>query len=138
MITKIYSKIDPTELLHMIVTKQNNPSGRTDIVDPKEHIQCALLRPEKGTTYKAHKHFDRLRMPHVYRPQESWCVIKGTVKVYLYDVDDTLLHTDTLGEGDISITLNGGHNYEILSDNCYVYEYKTGPYIDQQSDKIFI
>jgi cupin fold WbuC family metalloprotein len=138
MITKIYSQVDPAKLLHIVVTKANNAQGRTDIIDPMEHIQCAILRPEKGTKYRPHKHFHRLRSQHIYIPQESWVVIKGTVKVYLYDLNDQLLHTDTLSEGDASFTLEGGHTYEIMSDNTFVYEYKTGPYLGQEADKIFI
>ena len=65
-------------------------------------------------------------------------VVSGSVKVYFYDLDDSLLYTTTLNPGDASITLEGGHTYEILSDETLVYEYKTGPYQGQELDKVFI
>ena len=65
-------------------------------------------------------------------------MIKGRVKFYFYDLDDKLLDTIILEQGDASFTLEGGHNYEILEDDTIVYEYKTGPYEGQQKDKVFI
>jgi hypothetical protein len=73
-----------------------------------------------------------------YIPQESWVVIRGMVQVEMYDLDNTLLHTDVLEPGDISVTLEGGHNYLIMADDTLVYEYKTGPYKGQEKDKTFI
>ena len=65
-------------------------------------------------------------------------VISGLVKVFFYDLDDALLYTTKLKPGDASITLEGGHTYEILSDETLVYEYKTGPYQGQALDKVFL
>jgi hypothetical protein len=36
------------------------------------------------------------------------------------------------------MTFEGGHTYEALEDDTVVYEYKTGPYQGQESDKIFL
>lgn len=133
----IYSRIEPTKILHIIVRKRDVQPGRTDIVEPQEFIQCAALRLPKDTTFKAHKHLERTRS-ELYRPQESWAVITGLVEVILYDIDDSLLHTDMLEPGDISITICAGHTYKILAENTLVYEYKTGPYRGQETDKVFI
>ena len=65
-------------------------------------------------------------------------VIKGSVKCFFYDLDDKLIQTEILNAGDCSITLSGGHNYEILEEETVVYEYKTGPYEGQIKDKVFI
>lgn len=133
----IYSYIQPEKLLHMIIRRHDVPQGRADLVPREQFLQCAALRLEKGMTFKPHKHLwhrfngDRL-------PQEAWVVIKGSVKVFYYDIDDTLLHTDIICEGEMSLTIEGGHNYEILSDNSFVLEFKTGPYFGQETDKIFI
>ena len=70
--------------------------------------------------------------------QESWVVIKGSVKAILYDLDDTIIAEELLEPGDISITLRGGHNYYCMTDDTLVYEYKTGPYYGQEKDKQFI
>ena len=69
--------------------------------------------------------------------QESWVVLEGRVKFYFYDLDDTLIGTEILEPGDSSVTLQGGHTYEIL-ENSIVYEYKTGPYQGIKLDKEFL
>lgn len=134
----IYSKIEPTSLLHIINRKRDVQQGRIDLVDTDQFIQCAALRQSKGVTYKPHRHLMQIRGAHLYVPQESWVVISGVVQVTLYDLDNTILHTDILEPGDCSITLQGGHNYLFLADDSLVYEFKTGPYKGQGSDKIFI
>ena len=138
---KVYSKIEPDRLLH-IVHRSNEfytieNGHRRDIVGEKEFIQLSALNMNEGHTFKPHK--------HIWKPgekeciaQESWVVIKGRVKVIMYDLDDTVIYTPILEPGDCSITLAGGHNYISLDDDTLVYEYKTGPYKGQQNDKEFI
>jgi hypothetical protein len=92
---------------------------------------------EKGKTFKPHKHIWKNRTNNVIA-QESWIVIKGSVKCIFYDTDDRIIATPTLYPGDASFTLEGGHNYEILEDDTLVYEYKTGPYEGQKLDKTFL
>ena len=133
----IYSKIDPTKLLHVIVRKENLTPGRVEVINKDQFIQCALLNMEKGKTFKPHKHIWKERTRNVIA-QESWIVIQGSVKCIFYDIDDQILATPILYPGDASFTLEGGHNYEILENDTLVYEYKTGPYEGQQLDKQFI
>lgn len=134
---KIYSKINPDKLLHIIVRKEDMKPGREDIVDSENFIQCSMLNLEKDKTFKPHKHIWKERTRNVIA-QESWVVIQGSVKCIFYDLDDTLLAEPILYVGDSSYTLEGGHNYLILEDNTLVYEYKTGPYEGQQLDKTFL
>ena len=103
----------------------------------KEFIQLSALNMEEGHTFKPHK--------HIWKPgekqciaQESWVVIKGSVKVTMYDLDDTIIKEPILITGDCSVTLGGGHTYLALKDNTLVYEYKTGPYKGYQMDKVLI
>lgn len=135
--TKILSHIHPEKLLHMIVRKQDIPKGRVNLCPDDQFIQCATLRLPQGTTFKAHQHiWHRFNGDRI--PQESWVVIKGTVKVFFYDLDGTLIHTDIIEAGEVSFTFEGGHNYEIMSEDSLVFEYKTGPYSGQENDKVFI
>lgn len=133
----IYSRIEPTEILHIINRVKDIQPGRVDLVEDNQFIQCASIRHPNGTTFKPHRHIVYPRA-HMYITQESWVVIKGLVQVILYDLDNTILHTDVLEPGDVSITLRGGHNYLFMAEDSIVYEYKTGPYFGQQNDKIFI
>ena len=87
-------------------------------------------------TFKPHKHVYCEKTTTI--AQESWVVIEGKVKAILYDIDDNIISEEILNAGDCSITLYGGHTYEILEDNTLVYEYKTGPYLGIEADKAFI
>tara|TARA_Y100000114_G_C11743692_1_gene320430 strand:- start:694 stop:1104 length:411 start_codon:yes stop_codon:yes gene_type:complete len=133
---KIYSKIDG-RLLH-IVYRLKDFNGRQEIIPENNFIQCAALKMEKNKTFPPHKHIIKDRHYPEQIAQESWVVIKGSVKCILYDLDDSIISTPILKEGDASFTLYGGHTYEILEENTLVYEYKTGPYEGQKLDKTFI
>lgn len=134
---KIYSKIEPTKLLH-IINRLAEIEGRVDVVPEENFIQCATLRMPKNKTFPSHKHIIKDRHYPAQIAQESWVVIKGRVRCKLYDIDDTLIAEPILGSGDASFTLYGGHTYEILEEDTVVYEYKTGPYEGQELDKTFI
>tara|TARA_R110001599_G_scaffold66147_1_gene186821 strand:- start:3569 stop:3985 length:417 start_codon:yes stop_codon:yes gene_type:complete len=134
---KIYSKIQPDKLLH-IINRVSEIIDRSDVVPEDNFIQCATLKMPKGKSFPPHKHITKDRHYPKQIAQESWVVIKGKVKCILYDLDDTIIATPILGPGDASFTLEGGHTYKILEENTIVYEYKTGPYEGQKLDKTFI
>lgn len=137
---KIYSKIDPNLLLHIIVRYEdlNKQENREEVVPENNFIQCATLNLNGGHTFKPHKHIFKERHYNEQIAQESWVVIKGSVKCIFYDIDDTIIATPILRFGDASFTLRGGHTYVILENNTIVYEYKTGPYEGQENDKTFL
>lgn len=134
---KIYSRVDGSRLLH-IVNRLGDIAGRKDLVPEDQFIQLATLSMSEGKTFRPHKHIWKNAPDKDVIAQESWVVISGSVEVYFYDIDDSLIKTCVIGPGDCSVTLEGGHNYRILEDNTIVYEYKTGPYNGQQADKVFI
>ena len=134
---KIKSKVKDA-VLHLVYRPDDEAEMRTELVDPAQFIQCSYLKMNEGQTFKPHKHI--WKTPNYKRviAQESWVVIRGSVKVFFYDVDGELLETHILNAGESSFTLEGGHTYEILEDHTLVYEYKTGPYEGQELDKVFL
>tara|TARA_R100001129_G_scaffold173245_2_gene144511 strand:+ start:109 stop:525 length:417 start_codon:yes stop_codon:yes gene_type:complete len=134
---KIYSKIKPDLLLH-VINRVEEIESRTEVIPANNFIQCATLKMEKGKTFPPHKHIKKDRRHKEQIAQESWVIIKGSVKCKLYDIDDSLIAEPILRPGDASFTLYGGHTYEILENDTLVYEYKTGPYEGQKLDKEFI
>jgi len=137
----IYSKIEEGKILHIIKRLseiEQQDVDRVDIVEPDNFIQCSALNMKKDKTFKPHKHIFKERTYKEQIAQESWVVIRGSVRCVFYDVDDTVLAEPILYAGDASFTLGGGHTYHILENNTIVYEYKTGPYEGQKNDKIFI
>ena len=139
MINSVYSRVDQSVLLHQYFhpyPDASNQFTRQNISPENESLQVAYLTLPKGKTFKAHKHivYDR-NMP---MSQESWIVLDGEVKVFYYDLDDSLHSTVILTKGAISVTYRGGHNYLSLTDPAVVYEYKTGPYMGIEYDKVFL
>lgn len=134
---KIYSNVHKDKLLH-IIYRHEDFKERMDIVPENNFIQCAALKMNDGKTFPAHKHIKKERLYKEKIAQESWVVISGKVKCLFYDLDDTLLASPILNQGDASFTLEGGHTYEIMEDDTLVYEYKTGPYEGQANDKVFL
>jgi len=134
---KIYSKINKNELLHMVLKQNQIDEGRVDLIPSNNFLQCSTLKLPKGKTFVPHKHIWKTGKSSVIA-QESWVVIKGSVKCIFYDLDDSILSEEILKCGDMSFTLQGGHNYLILEDDTLVYEFKTGPYEGQEFDKKFI
>ena len=103
---KIYSKIEPDKLLH-IINRLSEIEGRTEIVPEDNFIQCATLKMEKGKTFPPHKHIIKDRHYPQQIAQESWIVIRGSVKCKLFDIDDKLITEPILKPGDASFTLYG-------------------------------
>jgi hypothetical protein len=138
---KIYSKVEPNLLLHIIhrFDEFNEMTDfRNDIIDNDQFIQCAALKMNSGKTFRPHKHIIKKVTDLDRIAQESWVVLRGKVKCTFYDIDDKIIAEPILNEGDSSFTLRGGHTYTILEDNSRILEYKTGKYLGQKFDKIFI
>tara|TARA_Y100001973_G_C5176302_1_gene322155 strand:- start:1136 stop:1567 length:432 start_codon:yes stop_codon:yes gene_type:complete len=136
-VKKINSLIDPEKTMHIMCRQDNEDFTRIDVVDEEQYLQLAVLKMYKGKTFKPHKHIFK-NVPETSIAQESWFVSRGKVKAIFYDLDDSVLSEEILNQGDCSITLFGGHKYEILEDDTIVFEYKTGPYYGQKLDKEFL
>jgi len=140
---KIYSKQEPEKLLHIICRRDalgfhNEPEGgRIDVAPENEFLQVAAIQMNAGKTFKPHRHIWKDGEKSVIA-QESWVVISGSVRVTLYDLDDSILMEEHLTPGDLSMTFEGGHNYKATEPNTFVYEFKTGPYKGIENDKTFI
>jgi cupin fold WbuC family metalloprotein len=134
---KIYSKVDPNVLCHMVLRKDEIVEERTDIISPDNFLQLSTLNMKEGKTFRPHKHIWKPGEEQVIA-QESWVVIQGKVKVFFFDTDGKSLQEELLHPGDSSITLQGGHTYLSMEDETKVYEFKTGPYKGQKLDKVFL
>jgi len=53
---KIFSKVVPEKLLHIVTRKSEVMDGRQNIISENNFIQCSFLKLEEGTTFKPHKH----------------------------------------------------------------------------------
>ena len=135
---KIFSIKNPSVLLH-IIYRLDEIIDRTNISPDEQFLQVASMYFKKGgKKFRAHEHIWREPKSKKVIPQESWIVIRGSVKVFLYDLNGEIIKEDVIKAGDCSITFEGGHTYQINEDDTVVYEYKTGPYEGQENDKVFL
>ncbi len=134
---KIFSRKEPSKLLH-IINRFDEITTRTNVVPDHQFLQLATMKLDKGKTFPPHRHIWKSLENNQVIAQESWVIIKGSVCVHLYDIDDVHIADEIIKQGDCSITFEGGHTYSILEDDTVVYEYKTGPYYGQTLDKEFI
>tara|TARA_Y100001937_G_scaffold9352_2_gene11533 strand:+ start:6426 stop:6845 length:420 start_codon:yes stop_codon:yes gene_type:complete len=133
-----FIKNNKGETLHIIYRRSDLESldFREDISSDSEFLQLAAIKIPSKHKFRGHKHLKLVRETDI--TQECWIVIKGRVKTFHYDEDDNFLEENILEEGDSTITFRGGHNYQALDEGALVYEIKTGPYMGQAKDKVFI
>lgn len=107
-------------------------AGTRPITSGREALQLLTFKHAKGRVVEAH--FHRLARRVVNKLQECLVVIKGRVKITIYNNRGESFETIYLNTGQAIIFLSGGHKVEILKD-AEIYEIKNGPYYD---DKVFI
>ena len=133
---EITSIVNPGQLAHIIFRREDF-LGRRNVVEPQAFLQVAALQLEQDESFRAHVHIWKSLPSTDSVAQESWVVITGEISVSLLDVDGSVLHDDVLRPGDCSITLMGGHRY-VASEASLVYEFKSGPYLGHEFDKVYI
>ena len=140
--------VSPTtgRVLHIINrAPQDEEYERDDIVSQVETLQVARVGVSSSRTFANHAHLGADRLRH-YPAQECLVVMRGMVTAQYYDEETNghyggknvrLLRVAALSEGDVSITLRGGHGYTFEQDT-HVIEIKNGPYYGREADKVEI
>ena len=129
---------DNGDVLHCIYRLNDLKEGeaRFDFTSEDKYLQGSLMRMDDGKSFRNHKHIKCER--HTDMTQETWVVIRGSVRVDYYDEDSQFMGTEILNDGDCTITFAGGHKYSCIKDDTLVYEFKNGPYFGRDADKVFI
>jgi hypothetical protein len=135
---KIFSKIKPDLLLHVIFRFEDFNEPRKDILEAHNFLQSSAVVANAGTSFRSHRHIEKVVNRSNEITQECQVVIRGSVECSLYDIDDTLLTEINIKSGDALYTLRGGHGFTILDDKTCLLEFKSSPYEGQVKDKIFI
>ena len=133
---KIYSKVKKKKLLHIVFSPPKK-TDRINLSPDSEFLQVSYLSLNKNKNFLPHKHVWKKNLQKKRIVQESWLVIKGMVKITLYDLNNKILKSVILKPGDLSITYEGGHKIDVLKNNTIMYEHKTGPYEGQKKDLLY-
>lgn len=134
---KIYSKINPNKLLHIIAGVDDIADKYTEVTSPEQFIQVLGIQGNEGDKFRPHKHLTK-KADYWMKVQECWIIMQGSIEVRLYDVDNSFLCNYIMKAGEFCVTLDGGHTFDCLCDATKVLEVKTGPYEGQSKDKEFI
>jgi hypothetical protein len=129
------------KLLHFTLGNQDFldlDDSRTDVIDHSQFMQLAIMSFSEGRFFPAHAHLPREKTFADFRAQESWVVMSGKVQVTYFDEEDAIIAKEILGVGDCSVTLFGGHAYEVIEGPAKIYEFKIGPYEGKEVDKRLI
>jgi len=128
---KIFSKESPELLLHIILKTDEVPEGRVNLSENDQGLQVSVLNLSRGTAVPPHIHCPRSKavMQGLNITQECWMVIRGQLRVRLFDLDHSLLHEGDLSAHGMLITFRGGHGLECFEDGTVMIECKNGPYL---------
>ena len=74
---KIYSKIEPNKLLHIIVRKDEIKNGRLDIVPEDNFIQCSILNLEKNNVPKSDINQEQNLFKYIYTLYFELTILKN-------------------------------------------------------------
>ena len=107
--------------------------GLTFFSQDQDSIQFGVWGYESGKQLKAHTH--NLVSREVLWTQEVIYVRRGRIRAHVFDLNEQLVTSIDVAEGDIIVLLRGGHGYDILVDGTQVLEVKNGPYAGADQDR---
>jgi len=88
-----------------------------------DHVQRLLNAMEPGTEMPIHRHL---------HTDETYLVLKGSLKVLLFDENKKLIQTVLLdpkkGKYGVSIPASQWHSVDVLEKGTVIFEVKQGPY----------
>lgn len=126
----IHSKVNPGQLLHAVANAMEVDINRVDISPPDQFLQVSIIPFSSGKKISPHIHEERqVSSSGAAITQESWVVLRGRIRIRLFDLDRTFLHEDELLPGCLLVTYNGGHSLECLEKDTVMLEFKNGPYL---------
>jgi len=130
---RIYSKVNKDSLICSIIHFDEIGSYRSDLSPENEFIQVSARKLQNNTIVNPHKHKTILRESNI--TQEVWIVIKGKLSADIFDIDNNILYSTILTDGDCITLYRGGHSLHSKEDGTIFYEIKNGPYYGYENDK---
>ncbi len=108
-------------------------SGLNFFSNDEEFIQVGVWEYNTGKELNKHIHnkFER----EINRTYEVLYIIEGSIRAFIYDIDENFVEELVVNKGEILILLESGHGYEIMSESTRVLEVKNGPYYGPEKDR---
>lgn len=124
------------ELCHFVV-RTAQLHGRVDLTNPDWLLQVGVIQGEQGASFRPHVHIPKRVESTTLPTMEAWVVIRGSVTVHYFDESGYPIGFRKIGEGDMTVTIKGGHGFK-SDEEFLAIEFKSGPYLGQQMDKVFL
>ena len=130
-IQSVYSRVKEGRLLACFANALECGVQRVDLTPPEQFLQACVLPLERGREIKPHIHAprDSAPGPEPVITQEGWVVLRGRVRVRLFDFDRVFLQEIELTAGQLIVTFHGGHSMTSAEQDTLVVEFKNGPYL---------
>jgi hypothetical protein len=113
------------EVLAIIVRSDFEPASTTFVTPPEYTQQVGFIVYEADGEVKPHVHADLER--RIIGTSEVVFVKRGSCVLDVYTQDGEPVCSRQLAQGDLVLTVGGGHGYRMLEDTLLV-EVKQGPY----------
>lgn len=128
--------VDGSEgLLATVVKYRADWLGRVGFATLAENqLQVGYLKHPAGHHVPRHRHPPQTRV--VRRTEEALVVLKGRVKVTLYNSEGKFEAVRELAYGDCVVFHGGAHSLEV-SEDCEIVEVKQGPYKEGRDKEVF-
>lgn len=136
MVAEAIEKVVTTDgrALVYIVRGSLDPKETTFVTPPDTNLQMGFIVYAKGKEIQRHVHKPIER--HTRGTSEVIVVRRGHCQVDLYDDDRTFVTSRELHQGDIMLTVAGGHGFRML-DETVLLEVKQGPYAGMDDKERF-
>ena len=113
-------------LLAYIIRVKMKPEKTTFLTPSDLNLQLGFVVYPAGGSVTPHVHLPVERK--IVGTAEVLIVKKGRCEVDFYNDDRQLISTRELREGDVILTVGGGHGFRMLEDTVLL-EIKQGPYV---------
>ena len=133
MSEKFFSR-QANHLLCYVIRANEFVPGFRFFSSPEDGIQVGCWSKVRGEKSVPHIHKKVPRCSDY--TQEAVLVIRGSFLVSVFDLDFKYLNEITLNTGDLLVSLRGGHSYEGRDSESVVLEFKNGPYVGAEQDRL--
>jgi len=119
-------------LIAMVIRNKTNKFSKTFYSEQEDELQVGKFKLKKNEEIIRHFHPENKRS--INNTTEVLIVLKGKLKVNLFDNLKKFLQEIEIYEEDILVLFSGGHQILVLED-CEFIEVKQGPY-NEYKDKV--
>jgi mannose-6-phosphate isomerase-like protein (cupin superfamily) len=124
------SSREPNRVLHAIVDTTQVTAGRVNACSADQWLQICVVPLSAGAALGPHTHLAKPAQSLSASPasQEAWLVLRGSLRIALFDEDQRAIHESTLSAGQLLVTFGGGHAFSGAAPDTLLLECKNGPY----------